>query len=152
MIGVVAPRPGERAAGGLALIAVDGKPPRPYRVGARLDRNLVLQSVAPRSAAIGPAEGATAVKLDLPPPQTAATGNLPPLPANEDPGLLQPRGGVPGAAGAPVMQPPGVPAAGARPPAVAAPEVYQVQPVQPAPATESPSEPASQRISPDIRR
>jgi general secretion pathway protein C len=82
LIGVMAP-PAERRAEtgkGIALIAVDGKPPRAYRVGARLDEALVLQSVAPRAATIGPPNGAAAVQLDLPPLPAAATGSLPPAP------------------------------------------------------------------------
>lgn len=160
LIGVVAPRPGDAAgARGIALIAVDGKPPRPYRVGARLDRNLVLQSVASRSAAIGPAEGIAAVRLELPPPQAAATGALPPPPANDDPGVLQPRGAAPpGAAAATQATSPAAPSAqaapapGARPSMPVAPDPNQIQPVQPAPVMESSSEAAPQRITPDNRR
>lgn len=82
LIGVMAPRAGQGdAAQGLALIAVDGKPPRPFRVGAPLDAGLVLQSVATRAATLGPAQGAAAVKLELPPLATPATGSLPPPPS-----------------------------------------------------------------------
>ena len=38
---------------------------------------LVLQSVSLRTAAIGPAQGAASIKLELPPPTAAATGTLP---------------------------------------------------------------------------
>ena len=61
---------------GLALIAIDGKLARAYRVGAALDGELVLQSVSLRSATIGPAGGASTLKLDLPVLPTAATGTL----------------------------------------------------------------------------
>jgi general secretion pathway protein C len=66
LTGVVASDSG----GGAALIAVDGKPPRPYRVGARVDEGLVLQSVQGRRALIGASpEGPTTVTLELPPLQ-----------------------------------------------------------------------------------
>ncbi|MDB5851595.1 MAG: hypothetical protein JWP29_5347 [Rhodoferax sp.] len=53
--------------GGAALIAVDGKPARPYRVGTVVDDNLVLQSVAPRKAVLGPQVGGPAAfTLELP--------------------------------------------------------------------------------------
>ena len=89
LVGVMAPKSPERGAEqGIALIAVDGKPPRPYRVGARLDTALVVQSVATRSVAIGPSQGAMVVRLELPPPQAANVGSLPPPPLNADPGTL----------------------------------------------------------------
>lgn len=131
LLGVLAPVARDAAHSpsevGVALIAVDGKPARAYRVGAVIDGDNVLQSVRQRGAAIGPRDGATLVSLDLPPPAPAATGILPsagapatftpaarpptptPLPA---PGPPAPRfpglaGGNPPAAGGPVT-PPGV--------------------------------------------
>jgi len=84
LIGVMAP--GSRSAQaevgqGLALIAVDGKPAKPFAVGARLDSDLVLQSVGLRTAAIGPAQGARSVLLELPALATPVAGTLPPAPA-----------------------------------------------------------------------
>ena len=100
LVGVMAPKNAEMGREqGVALIAVDDKPPRAYRVGARVDNSLVLQSVAARSAVIGPAQGAAAVKLDLPLPVPPATGVLPPPPAD---GFLP--SGMPKPV-APVMQP-----------------------------------------------
>ena len=64
---------------GFALIAVDAKPARAYAVGAPLDGELVLKSVGLRSAAIGPAQGAAALTLEVPALPPAATGALPPL-------------------------------------------------------------------------
>ena len=61
---------------GVALIAIDGKLARAFRVGAALDNELVLQSVSLRSAAIGPARGAPTLRLELPPLPSAATGTL----------------------------------------------------------------------------
>lgn len=82
LIGVMAPKDGERGREqGVALIAVDDKPPRPFRVGAALDSALVLQAVATRSAVIGPPQGAPALQLDLPPLPAPATGSLPPAPS-----------------------------------------------------------------------
>ena len=63
LVGVVA----NRRNGGTALISVDGKPARPYPVGARVDENLVLQSVAPRRAVLAAQlDGAASVTLELP--------------------------------------------------------------------------------------
>ena len=54
--------------GGAALIAVDGKPPKPFRVGAVVDGNLVLQSVVARRATLAAgADGAGQITLELPP-------------------------------------------------------------------------------------
>ena len=51
----------------VALIAFDGKPARAYRVGARVDEGLVLQSVDKRSARLGSTVKATAtLTLELP--------------------------------------------------------------------------------------
>jgi general secretion pathway protein C len=77
--GVMAPK-GKPAAGpsrqGVALISVDGKPPRAYALGARIDSSLVLQSVSLRTASIGPADGGSTVNLEVPPMPLPATGKL----------------------------------------------------------------------------
>jgi general secretion pathway protein C len=65
LIGVVA----DRSHSGAALIAVDGKPPKPFRVGANVDENLVLQSVDSRRAVLGAGSGAPVLTLELPPPR-----------------------------------------------------------------------------------
>lgn len=81
LLGVLAPVTREAGAtpseGGVALIAVDGKPARPYRVGAALDDGLVLLALNRRSASIGPMGGAASIVLELPPPAPPATGTLP---------------------------------------------------------------------------
>jgi len=64
LIGVVAPR--SAAAAGLALIAVDNKPPRPVSLGGVVDGSLVLLAVNHRRAELGPAGGAATVRLELP--------------------------------------------------------------------------------------
>jgi general secretion pathway protein C len=65
LVGVAA---GAESGGGAAVIAVDGKPPRPYRVGAALDEGIVLQSVRGRQAVLGAAgTGQPLLTLELPP-------------------------------------------------------------------------------------
>lgn len=52
---------------GAALIAIDGKAPRPFRVGSKVGDNYVLQSVGLRSATLGAqADGPAAFTLQLP--------------------------------------------------------------------------------------
>ena len=64
LVGVLA---GQQGASGAALIAVDGKPAKPYRVGATVDAGLVLQSLGPRQARLGAGlEGVTTVTLEMP--------------------------------------------------------------------------------------
>ena len=56
-----------RASGSYALIAVDGKPAKPYRVGAHVNDELVLHSVAPRSASLATSlDAPVSVTLELP--------------------------------------------------------------------------------------
>ena len=95
LIGVAAPRStGE----GLALIAVDGKPPRAYRVGAAVDGDTVLQAVRARGATLGLRGGPAMVTLEIPPLPAAATGTLPAAPggpANQGPGGFVPPPAMP---------------------------------------------------------
>jgi general secretion pathway protein C len=75
----MAPRAGTAGSeGGVALIAVDGKPARAFPVGKRVDGDLVLQSVSLRSAELGPGQGAASLRLELPALAAPATGTLPP--------------------------------------------------------------------------
>ena len=63
LVGVVA----SRSHKGAALIAVDGKPPKPFRIGSAVDDRLVLQSVESRRAVLAESDGGTAVlTLELP--------------------------------------------------------------------------------------
>ncbi len=65
LLGVVA----AGGAGGAALIAIDGQPPQPYRVGAELDGGVVLESVQRRSVRLAPSGGgASGFDLTLPEP------------------------------------------------------------------------------------
>jgi general secretion pathway protein C len=64
LVGVLA---GRSSGAGAALIAVDSRPAKPYRVGAQVDAGLVLQSVGPRQARLGAAlRSPTLVTLDVP--------------------------------------------------------------------------------------
>jgi general secretion pathway protein C len=64
LMGVVA----DTSSGGAALISVDGKPARPFRVGASVDGRLVVQSVTGRKASLAADPSAPAeVVLELPP-------------------------------------------------------------------------------------
>jgi general secretion pathway protein C len=52
---------------GSALIAVDGQPPRPFRVGQTVTDGVVLQSLGPKQAQLGAsAQGAALFSLSLP--------------------------------------------------------------------------------------
>lgn len=65
LAGVVA----DRSRGGAALISVDGKPAKPFRIGAAVDDRLVLQSVTGRRAVLAANLNAPAeVTLELPLP------------------------------------------------------------------------------------
>jgi general secretion pathway protein C len=130
LVGVVASRHDAASARGLALIAVDGKPARAFRVGAAVDGETVLQSVRARGAELGPRGAAPQVKLELAPLAPAATGTLPPA------GGAQP-GGVPGAA-------PAVPGAAE----AAQPQPEQAEPVPPPPGVPPSILPARPTSSP----
>lgn len=77
LVGVAAPRANDNRPGGVALIAVDGKPPRAYRVGTAIDAGFVLQAVHARGAELGPRGEAPQVRLELPPLPPPNTGTLP---------------------------------------------------------------------------
>ena len=76
VLGVMAPAPGQSA--GVALLSIDGQPPKAIRVGALVDADMVLQSLSQRSARIGPQDGSNFLSIDLPGLPAAATGTLPP--------------------------------------------------------------------------
>lgn len=78
LIGVVAPRT-EGDGTGVALLSIDGKPPRAVRVGGIIDGDMVLQSLTQRGAAVGTADGTSSTTLDLPLLPSASTGALPPV-------------------------------------------------------------------------
>ncbi len=74
LVGVIAP--GGRG-DGLAVVAIDGQPAKPWHIGATLDGNTTLLSVAKRTADFGPTGGPSAFTLTLPEPAAAETGSLP---------------------------------------------------------------------------
>ena len=97
LVGVVSPRGSSHQREGLALISVDGKPAKTYRVGAVVEGERVLQSVSLRGAALGPRGGAVQVSLSMPAPAEPARGF---------PGTARPPGGPPGLPGAVPHTPP----------------------------------------------
>lgn len=75
LLGVIADADGQ----GAALVAIDGKPARPFRVGAKLGDSFVLQSVGARAATLGAdVHGAAAFTLQLPPRPMAIPAPPPP--------------------------------------------------------------------------
>lgn len=76
---------------GAALISIDGKPPRPFRVGSSVGDNYVLQSVGLRSATIGTqADGPAAFTLQLPvrAPISVSSPGLPAVPMSAPPAVV----------------------------------------------------------------
>ena len=96
LVGVVA----NRASRGVALLSVEGKPARPYRVGSTVDDAYTLKSVTPRSATLATTQtGASfTVNLAVAPTLGAASPSpgIPGLPANPASAVAPPRIG-PGA-------------------------------------------------------
>lgn len=82
LLGVVAGT-SQGSRGGAALIAVDGKPPRPFRVGAKVADGFVLQSLGPRSVSFGGSvDGPSLFTLQLPArPMAVNAPRTPPAPA-----------------------------------------------------------------------
>jgi len=72
LLGVVAPQGAAQSSQGVALIAVDGQPPRAVRTGAVVDGETVLLAVERRAAQLGPRGGPATVALNLPDPTTAS--------------------------------------------------------------------------------
>jgi general secretion pathway protein C len=106
LLGVVSPRAARSADEGLALIAIDDRPPRAYRVGAVVEGQTVLQSVGPRGASLGPRGGVALVALELAPPAAAATRSLPPAMSPGAPPPLATLPGMPGSTGPALRRPP----------------------------------------------
>lgn len=144
LVGVVAPRGSETARGGVALIAVDGKPPKAFRVGAVVEGENVVQAIRARGADLGPAGGKVVVALNIPPPAPPATGTLPDArgpgaspPASPGPVRAMPVAPAPAVAPAPpAPAPTATPrrgAAGGAPAPTGAVPLPTAQPVPPAP-------------------
>ena len=148
LVGVMAPRsstPEGTGAYGLALIAVDGKPPRAFAVGSKLDTDLVLQSVGLRTASLGTAQGARSVLLELPALPAPATGTLP-APGSPAPAMVSPAV-RPGAVPTPVASPPAM--APAMVPAPAPAPMMQLQPAQAQPGSANQLPPNPNLPAPD---
>ncbi len=111
LVGVVAPRSaGVTVASGegLALISLDGKPPKAYRVGSVVDGDQVLQGVQHRSAKLGPRGQPASMTLDLPPVPAPTTGTLPGA-AAPNAGAAPALGGAPASLPMPTGLPPRLP-------------------------------------------
>lgn len=138
LVGVVAPRV-DGSDTGVALIAVDDKPARAYRIGAPVDDSWIVQAVHVRSASLGPRGGATALNLELPPPPAPATGTLvPPVALMPPPQVpapavapLPPAAMTPPPSAAPQALPQGSAPSPLLPPQAAQPQASPVQPRQP---------------------
>jgi general secretion pathway protein C len=79
LLGIVAPKYAsaeDLPSHGVALIAIDGKMPKAYVVGSRVDGDMLLKSVSLRTVSIGGGKDAPAITLELPLPTVAATGTL----------------------------------------------------------------------------
>lgn len=113
LIGVMAAKPtgDDGATPGIALIAIDDKPARPFIAGSWVEDQLVLKSVGQRSASLGPAQGPATIVLEIPPLPPPATGSL-----TAAPGIEDVQADPPGSAESPQFAPrPGRPPPGVRP-------------------------------------
>lgn len=114
LLGIVALQDGAAPPGGLALLSVDGKPARSYRVGSVVDGDWIVQQLDARAVSLGPPGGAPMLTLSLP-PLPAAARNGPaaaavpvPAPGPAPGGVAPPGTGVaPGAATSAAQETPG---------------------------------------------
>jgi general secretion pathway protein C len=134
LVGVVADPVRDDARAALALIAVDDRPPRAYRVGMAVDESWSVRAVRPRAVELGPANGPAAAMLELPPLPAAATGTLPPAQSLPSPQVAAP--------------PPPVPA----PPPAQAPAEPEAAPEPTAPAGAAPAVPVSSNPAVSMRQ
>lgn len=106
LVGVVADPSNQ----GAALIAIDGKPPRPFRVGSRVGDSYVLQSVGVRAATLGAqVDGPPGFTLQLP-VRAPISVSLPAAPISSvspssPPAQLRPGGMLPSTMPAVMAQP-----------------------------------------------
>ncbi len=120
---------------GAALISIDGKPPRPFRVGSRVGEGYVLQSVGVRAATLGTsADGPAAFTLQL--PVRAPIGVAAPVPVPAP--VPTPPAPVSSAApSAPLGSPAGLLPATMPPVMAPSPEQAQAGSMQPAPGAQA---------------
>ncbi|WP_165456772.1 type II secretion system protein N [Aquabacterium lacunae] len=89
LLGVVAPRQ-EDSRAGVALLTIDGKPARAYKVGQTVDGDLVIQKILQKQVQIGRADSPASLTLDLAGLPLASTGSLPaPTGLGGAPGYVQ---------------------------------------------------------------
>jgi general secretion pathway protein C len=110
LVGVIAPAGGSS---GLALVAVDGQPPKPWKIGATLEGSTTLLAVAKRTAQFGPSGGPAQFTLELPAPAPPETGTLPAAMSQPDGPAPVPRAPTARPQVQPVPQTAGVPIPGA---------------------------------------
>jgi general secretion pathway protein C len=116
---------GNAARENLALIAVDGKPAKPYRIGAMVADGIVLKSLENRQAALSMgADAPTGLTLELPKQNSAIVGTAIPV---------SPK---------PVATAPTITTAAADPNAVAAQNLARPGPIRPRPGKEGGKEAA----------
>ncbi len=77
LVGVVSAAAGASTNDAVAMISVDGEPPRAYRVGDLVEGDRVLQRVSQRKAHLGPAGGPPQLTLAIPEPVQALRGAPP---------------------------------------------------------------------------
>jgi general secretion pathway protein C len=101
--GVVA----SRAPGGVALLSVEGRPARPYRVGAIIDDAYTLKSVTSRSAVLVEKSSGTTFTVALAAPGSAIPGSGPAVQgAPGTPGTSPASGNAPAAGASPSIPTP----------------------------------------------
>jgi len=89
LVGVVA----GRAKSGVALLSVEGKPARPYRVGATIENAYTLKSVTSRSATLATSDSGDTFTVNIAAPGSsgpATSPAMPALPARGNTGLADP--------------------------------------------------------------
>ena len=141
LLGVVSPRAAKAAPEGLALIAVDGKRAKAFRVGSVVDGDNVLLAVLARGATLGPRGGPTLIALQIAPPAPAATGVLPAPGAGA---------AAPAPGGSPSLAPHPVAPTVVPPPRPGLPPLLQADPAQDAPSP-GPRRPRGGRVDESLR-
>jgi general secretion pathway protein C len=135
LIGLAASLSPTDSASSLALISLDGKPPKSYRIGSVIDGDRQVLAIRKGSVDIGPSGGPVAFSLTLPGLPPPATGT-PQSMGGPVPGVAP--GQAPAMAPGAVPQPP--PAVEMQPQPAAPPPPVEAQPI--APPQVPPAQPA----------
>jgi general secretion pathway protein C len=131
LLGVAAPRADDQQRlQGVALLSVDGAPPRAVRVGQWVDAQTQLIAVSARGADLG-RDGVVRAHLPLQGPPDAATGTLPAVPSGLTSGYTPGLSPTPAATRQPMPVVPTTPIAGVAMPAMPAPLPDPAQAVPP---------------------